>query len=67
MCIVINYHHVSVRNKFGLSDGLVQFVLESDGTLLDDYEFDVMKHLADQNSIMLVLKEGEQWSSTKAV
>ncbi len=57
-----------MRSKFGLPvDKGIKFACESDGTEIDDLEFEVMKHFAEGNTTITLILDGEQWTSSGSV
>ena len=56
------------NSKFGLSaDKNVNFALYSDGTEIDDFEYDVMNHFANSDTIITLLLDGEHWTPVNSV
>ena len=57
-----------MRCKFGLtSDKVVGFVYENDGTEVDKVDFEIIKHLAESNTILILLIHGQQWANANLV
>jgi hypothetical protein len=58
-----NFSTVAVVEKFGLLGHNMTFVLDSDGSVIDD---DVLEAVVQEGSVLMVLSDAEIWHSQTA-
>ena len=57
----------AVRKKFDVTSTNVRFVLETDGTEVDDFELEALQEIAASQHILTVLVGDEQWIKADVV